>query len=117
MTGSDDDRSARLSNRFATADEDATDENDENEANDENDAASQDSTGEEATVRDTVGRTIYAGEETFAEVDTAYKHMDIRWSEEHGEDLPKNKVFYPALLRAGVNGTSVAEELGLEDEE
>lgn len=61
------------------------------------------------------GRTIYLSDEVLAEVDRLYKELDLEWSEERGEDLPKNERFYPAIFRAALQDPdSVSEELGLE---
>jgi hypothetical protein len=54
----------------------------------------------ETTVRETKGRTFFVGEETLDKIDAKYKELDAKWYAEHGEDLPKNKEFYPALFEA-----------------
>lgn len=60
-----------------------------------------------------VGRTMYLGSEVVEEIEVKYEEISPRYRREYDEKLEKNAVFYPALLRAGVRGTSVEEELGL----
>lgn len=61
------------------------------------------------------GRTIYLSDDDVDELDIRYSEVNVEWQCEHGEQLPKNERFYPAVIRAGLSGTSIEEELGLED--
>jgi len=61
------------------------------------------------------GRTIYLSDDDVDELDIRYSEVNVEWQREHGEQLPKNEKFYPAVIRAGLSGTSIEEELGLED--
>ncbi|PAU80856.1 HNH endonuclease [Halorubrum salipaludis] len=61
------------------------------------------------------GRTIYLSDDDVDELDIRYSEVNVEWQREHGEQLPKNERFYPAVIRAGLSGTSIEEELGLED--
>lgn len=117
----DDRMKDRLSGRFNTGNDD-NDSNDENDAvddvdvvedNDENDG-NETETPQQRSVRDTTGRTFYVGEETLEELDDLYKQLEFRYYQEHGDDLPKNKQFYPALFDVVVeNPELVAEKLGV----
>jgi len=49
------------------------------------------------------------------ELDIRYSEVNVQWQREHGEQLPKNERFYPAVIRAGLSGTSIEEELGLDE--
>ena len=60
------------------------------------------------------GRTIYLPDDDVEELDIRYSEVNVQWQREHGEQLPKNERFYPAVIRAGLSGTSIEEELGLE---
>lgn len=60
------------------------------------------------------GRTIYLSDDDIDELDIRYSEVNVEWQREHGEQLPKNERFYPAVIRAGLSGTSIEEELGLE---
>ena len=61
------------------------------------------------------GRTIYLSDDDVDELDIRYSEVNVEWQREHGEQLPKNEKFYPAVIRAGLFGTSIEEELGLKD--
>lgn len=61
------------------------------------------------------GRTIYLSDDDVNELDIRYSEVNVEWQRKHGEQLPKNERFYPAVIRAGLSGTSIEKELGLED--
>lgn len=119
----DDRMKDRLSGRFNTGED--NDDKDKNDAvdvvedNDDNNEA--DSNGdvgqEQRSVRDTTGRTFYVGEDTLDDLDALYKELEFRYYQKHGDDLPKNKQFYPALFDVVVeNPDLVAEKLGLDSD-
>ena len=123
----DDRMKDRLSGRFNTGDSDngnddneendvvdVVEDNDDNDDNDETDS-NDDVAPQQRSVRDTTGRTFYVGEDTLDELDALYKQLEFRYYQEYGDDLPKNKQFYPALFDVVVeNPGLVAEKLGLE---
>ena len=59
------------------------------------------------------GRTIYLPDDVVDDLDIRYSEVNVEWQREHGEQLPKNERFYPALVRAAINETSIEVELGL----
>ncbi|KOX97347.1 MULTISPECIES: hypothetical protein [Halorubrum] len=61
------------------------------------------------------GRTIYLSDDDVDELDIRYSEVNVEWQREDGEQLPKNEKFYPEVIRAGLSGTSIEEELGLKD--
>lgn len=61
------------------------------------------------------GRTIYLSDDVVNELDMRYSEVNVAWQREHGEQLPKNERFYPALVQAALNRTTIEEELGLGD--
>jgi hypothetical protein len=61
------------------------------------------------------GRTIYLSDDDINEIDMRYSEVNVKWQREYGEQLPKNERYYPAVIRAGLNGTSIEEELGFEE--
>lgn len=111
MSNNDDERkserSASLGARFGDSETES-----ETAGKDEGDSA-----GNEPPVRERLNRSMYAGEEVFEEIDLRYEELAVEYRRAYGEKLAKNAVFYPALLRAGVHGTSLESELGLADEE
>jgi len=60
------------------------------------------------------GRTIYLPDDVVDDLDIRYSEVNVEWQREHGEQLPKNERFYPALVRAAINETTIEEELGLD---
>jgi len=43
------------------------------------------------------GRTIYLPDDVVDDLDIRYSEVNVEWQREHGEQLPKNERFYPAL--------------------
>ena len=64
-----------------------------------------------------MSRRLDALKDERGEVPVEFKDAAVEYRRAYGEKLAKNAVFYPALLRAGVHGTSLESELGLADEE
>ena len=60
------------------------------------------------------GRTIYLPDDVVDDLDIQYSEVNVEWQREHGEQLPKNERFYPALVRAAINETTIEAELGLD---
>lgn len=70
---------------------------------------------ERTPLRERTNINMYIEDESLVEqLKREYKRLDLDWSEEFGDDLPKNDEFYPAVLRAALNETSIREELGLD---
>ncbi|WP_200532222.1 HNH endonuclease [Halorubrum sp. LN27] len=61
------------------------------------------------------GRTIYLPDDVVDDLDIRYSKANVEWQQAHGEQLPKNERFYPALIRAAINETSIEKELGLSE--
>lgn len=61
-------------------------------------------------------RLLYGTDELFDEIDDKYEELCPEFRSEHEKRLTKIRHFYPALLRAGVRGTSIEEELDLDHE-
>lgn len=60
------------------------------------------------------GRTIYLPDDVVDELDLQYQELNLEWQREHGEELPKNERFYPAVVRAALNRTSIRTELSMD---
>ena len=60
------------------------------------------------------GRTIYLPDDVVDDLDIRYSEVNVEWQREHGEQLPKNERFYPALVRAAIHETTIEAELGLD---
>lgn len=61
------------------------------------------------------GRTIYLPDELVEEIDLRYQELSLEWQREYGEHLPKNEQYYPAVIRAALQETSIEEELDLNE--
>jgi len=61
------------------------------------------------------GRTLYLPDDVVDDLDLRYKECSIKWQQQRGGELPKNERFYPAVVRAALNETSIVAELGLEE--
>jgi len=60
------------------------------------------------------GRTLYLPDDVVDDLDLRYKECSIKWQQQEGGELPKNEQFYPAVVQAALNETSIEEELGLQ---
>ena len=67
------------------------------------------------TIRDRKNVNMYLPEGLVEEMNIRYSELNTKWMREHdGEELPKNQEFYPAVVRAALEETSVESELGLD---
>jgi hypothetical protein len=67
------------------------------------------------TVRSRKNVNMYLPDDLVGDMQLRYSELNVEWQREHGEELPKNAEYYPAVIRAALNGTTVAEELGIGD--
>ena len=65
------------------------------------------------TIRSRKNINMYLPEQLVDELQLRYSELNVKWRREHGEDMPKNAEYYPAVIRASLNDTTVAEELDL----
>lgn len=78
-------------------------------------AKSSESKKSKNSIRDRKNVNMYLPEGLVTDLQIRYSELDARWRAEHGESLPKNREFYPAVVRASINETTIAKELGLTD--
>ena len=64
-------------------------------------------------VRDLHNVNVYLYEDIHREMVSMFKALDAEYYQEHGEDLSKNKDFFNAVFRAGLNSPRLREELEL----
>jgi len=99
-------------NRYA--DESETAEN--SEASETSKSSKKDKSSQESeTVRSRKNVNMYLPDGLVDDMQLRYSELNVEWQREHGEELPKNAEFYPAVIRAALNDSTVAEELGIED--
>jgi len=65
-------------------------------------------------VRDLHNVNVYLYESVYQEMRTKYKELDTEYFATHDEDLSKNKDFFNAVFRAGLQSPQLKEELELE---
>lgn len=73
-------------------------------------------TGKTPTVRDRKNVNMYLPEALVSQLQLRYSELETEWRRKHDDELPKNEVFYPAVIRAALEETSIEAEIGLEEE-
>lgn len=69
-----------------------------------------------SVVRDQKNVNMYLPDDLVSDMRLRYSELELEWRREHDDDLPKNEVFYPAVIRAALEGTSIEAEIGLNGE-
>ena len=130
----DDDRSEKLKQRFGdfTSETDETSEASKTpmpdqadsgpEASGTNEASKTPSSGEasemdETPVRDLPTKLLYLEEDFIEELELAFDAVNLMYRREYGEELEKNRHWYPLLLRLGFHAIGDVDELTLEEYE
>lgn len=116
----------RLSQRFGDEpEEDAeSDESAENEQSSQNSKNHKSSMTEANTqsadsvesaqtnnIKDRPSVLMYLPEEIHSELDLRFDELNLQHKREHGEALGKNRDFYPAVIKAGLEGKEIQEVL------
>lgn len=65
-------------------------------------------------VRDLHNVNVYLFESIYHDMRTKFKELDTEYYAAHGEDLSKNKDFFNAVFRAGLQSPQLKEELEIE---
>ena len=65
-------------------------------------------------VRDLHNVNVYLFESVYHDMRTKFKELDTEYYAVHGEDLSKNKDFFNAVFRAGLQSPQLKEELEIE---
>jgi len=68
---------------------------------------------DEESLKDRPSVLMYLPEETRRELDIRFDELNARYKREYGEPLEKNRDYYPAVVRAALEGEPVEEVLGL----
>lgn len=76
-------------------------------------AGEEDAGGGGASVKDRPSVLMYLPEDTRQELDIRFDELNARYKREHGEPLEKNRDYYPAVVRAGLEDRSLEEILDL----
>lgn len=65
-------------------------------------------------VRDLHNVNVYLFESVYDEMMSTFKQLDSEYYQKHGEDLSKNKDFFNAVFRAGLQSPELRKELELD---
>ena len=79
-------------------------------------AESEEGSKKSGTVKDRKNVNMYLPEELVSDLQLRYQELNLQWRREYDEDLPKNDQFYPAVVRAALEETTVEAQLPLEDD-
>lgn len=63
------------------------------------------------SVRQRRNVNMYLPDELVDDLQLRYAELNVQYRREHGDDMPKNSVYYPAVIRAALNDTTVQNEL------
>lgn len=66
------------------------------------------------TVRERTNVNMYLPEKVVNDMKMRHSELDVKWRRKFGQELPKNEVFYPAVIRAALEGKTIEEQLGLD---
>ena len=64
-------------------------------------------------VKDRPSVLMYLPKDLYIELDASFDEINAKCKREKGERLQKNRDFYPAVIRAGLQGKAVEEILDL----
>jgi hypothetical protein len=65
-------------------------------------------------VRSRKNVNMYLPDDLVDDLQLRYSELNVQWRREHGDDMPKNEEYYPAVIRSALNDTTIEAELGLE---
>jgi hypothetical protein len=105
-------RSDRLRKRFDRGGRDDGDESG-SDAGTDADGSNPADADERESVKDRPSVLMYLPEATRQELDIRFDELNARYKREHGEPLEKNRDYYPAVIRAGLEGERVEDVLDL----
>ena len=68
------------------------------------------------TVRERRNVNMYLPGDQVSDLQLRYSELNVQWRREYDEDLPKNDQFYPAVIQAALEETSIEEQLPIGEE-
>ena len=114
-----DEMSSRLASRFDDTDKEESSDSDEQSKSEKPSKSSKPSkteqTGkrEQKSVKDRPSVLMYLPEELHSDLDIRFDELNAQYKREHGEALEKNRDYYPAVVKAGLEGKDIKEILDL----
>ncbi len=111
-----DEMSSRLASRFDDADKEES--SDSNEQSKPSKSSKSSKTGqtnkrEQKSVKDRPSVLMYLPEDLHSDLDIRFDELNAQYKREHGEALEKNRDYYPALVKAGLEGKDIKDILDL----
>ncbi len=114
-----DEMSSRLASRFDNTDKEESSDSDE-QPKPENLSKSSKSSKTEQTdgreqksVKDRPSVLMYLPEDIHSDLDIRFDELNAQYKREHGEALEKNRDYYPAVIKAGLEGKDIKDILDL----
>ena len=114
-----DEMSSRLASRFDDTDkEEPGDSSEQAETENESKTSKLSKTEnmvetEQKSVKDRPSVLMYLPEELHSDLDIRFDELNAQYKREYGEALEKNRDYYPAVIKAGLEGKDIKEVLDL----
>ena len=114
-----DERSSRLASRFDDTDtEGSRDSNEQPKSGNSSKSSKRSKTEqtdkrEQKSVKDRPSVLMYLPEDLHSDLDIRFDELNAQYKREHGEALEKNRDYYPAVIKAGLEGEDIKEVLDL----
>ena len=114
-----DEMSSRLASRFDDTDKEEPSDSDEQSKSEKSSKGSKPSkteqTGEreQKSVKDRPSVLMYLSEDLHSDLDIRFDELNAQHKREHGEGLEKNRDYYPAVVKAGLEGKDIKDILNL----
>ena len=114
-----DEMSSRLASRFDNTDKEGSGDSDVRGETGEKSKSSKLSKTEQTdkrkkkSVKDRPSVLMYLPEELHSDLDIRFDELNAQYKREYGEALEKNRDYYPAVIKAGLEGKDIKEILDL----
>jgi len=114
-----DEMSSRLASRFDNTDKEGSGDSDVRGETGKKSKSSKLSKTEQTdkrkkkSVKDRPSVLMYLPEELHSDLDIRFDELNAQYKREHGEALEKNRDYYPAVIKAGLEGEDIKEVLDL----
>lgn len=114
-----DEMSSRLASRFDDTDKGGPDDSNEQAETENESKTSKPSKieemieSEQKSVKDRPSVLMYLPEELHGDLDIRFDELNAQHKREYGEALEKNRDYYPAVIKAGLEGKDIKEILDL----
>ena len=114
-----DEMSSRLASRFDDTDKEDSSDSDEEPKSEKSSKSSKPSKTEQTdkreqkSVKDRPSVLMYLPEDVHSDLDIRFDELNAQYKREHGEALEKNRDYYPAVIKAGLEGEDIKDILDL----